>query len=214
MKGGVRDFVREYPAAAELAYRVRHTQEELYGAEATIEKVGRITGAYLPRSREFHLPPASIRDHQELTEALRHEVLGHYGLNTFAADDKRAILDAILRSREREDFREIWRQVDANYSGQSDLRKAEEIYCFVAEKPGPPVVDRGGTSVLDETCFSHSRTLERRDLEAVVQHVIGGLRQNTRRQLNTPAGDNEQFRLQRAAARPTASKPSGVDLSK
>ncbi len=34
-------------------------------------------------------------------ETLRHEVLGHYGLNTFKSEDKKAILQRIINSKKK-----------------------------------------------------------------------------------------------------------------
>jgi hypothetical protein len=92
-------FCREYPAAASLAYKIRDTQQELFGDQATVERYGILAAAYFPRSRRVDIAASALRDHEEVARTLRHEVLGHYALNTFQPAHKRAILDAIGAAR-------------------------------------------------------------------------------------------------------------------
>ncbi len=48
VKADVNAFCREYPAAASLAYKIRDTQQELFGDQATVERYGILAAAYFP----------------------------------------------------------------------------------------------------------------------------------------------------------------------
>lgn len=111
-----------------LQFKASQSQEEAYGPRATVERVGKIEGGYLPADKQIHIIADNIRSENPLridtglhqtrsemgtdstrgisgdpllrepwavrtaTEAIkttwRHEVLGHYGLNTFSPEDK------------------------------------------------------------------------------------------------------------------------------
>ncbi len=129
-----------------------------------------------------------------MARTLRHEVLGHYALNTFQPAHKRAILDAIAATRGDPAFAQTWSDVDSNYPGRSDIGKAEEVYCAFAEYAAAGRASSSGQTALEQTCFSKQRPLTDRDLAAIVDHVADGLHRNTRRQQTFPATDAEQFR--------------------
>ena len=92
-------FCRQYKSAFALKFKVRNTQEELYGPQGP--DAAALSAAYHPHRRIIAIPAAHLRDDPELRRTLRHEIIGHYGLNTFVARDKRKILEAIARSRAR-----------------------------------------------------------------------------------------------------------------
>lgn len=194
VKADVIAFCREYPAAASLAYKIRNTQQELFGDQATVERYGILAAAYFPRSRRVDIAASALRDHEEVARTLRHEVLGHYGLNTFQPAHKRAILDAIGATRGNPAFAQTWSDVDTNYPGRSETGKAEEVYCAFAEYAAAGRASSNGQTALEQTCFSKQRPMTDRDLAAIVDHVADGLHRNTRRQQTFPATDAEQFR--------------------
>jgi putative DNA primase/helicase len=194
VKADVIAFCREYPAAASLAYKIRDTQQELFGVQATVERYGILTAAYFPRSRRVDIAASAFRDHEEVARTLRHEVLGHYALNTFQPAHKRAILDAIGATRGNPAFAQTWSDVDTNYPGRSEIGKAEEVYCAFAEYAAAGRASSNGQTALEQTCFSKQRPMTDRDLAAIVDHVADGLHRNTRRQQTFPATDAEQFR--------------------
>lgn len=194
VKADVIAFCREYPAAASLAYKIRDTQQELFGDQATVERYGILAAAYFPRSRRVDIAASALRDHEEVARTLRHEVLGHYALNTFQPAHKRAILDAIAATRGDPAFAQTWSDVDTNYPGRSEIGKAEEVYCAFAEHAAAGRASSSGQTALEQTCFSKQRPMTDRDLAAIVDHVADGLHRNTRRQQTFPATDAEQFR--------------------
>lgn len=51
---------------------------------------------------------ASIRDERDAWETIRHEVLGHYGLNTLRPEDKFELLKGIIQTRGEKALSEIF----------------------------------------------------------------------------------------------------------
>jgi len=95
----VSEFCRTYPAAYQLKYKVRATQEEIFGKGATVEEKGRIFGAYFPTKRLVALFTSNASNAQHFTKTIRHEVLGHFGFNTLNPSEKRVLISAISETR-------------------------------------------------------------------------------------------------------------------
>lgn len=80
-----------------LDFRVPNTQEELCGNQATKAAVGIILGAFSSGESQFHrgrcdISAANHANEEDLRAKLRHELLGHFGINTYNSAEKRAIL--------------------------------------------------------------------------------------------------------------------------
>jgi len=58
----IAEFCRIYPSACQLKYKVRVTQEEAIHETATIERTGRILGAYFPAGGYVAFPVPNLRD--------------------------------------------------------------------------------------------------------------------------------------------------------
>jgi len=84
------EFCRAYPAAYRLKYKVRATQEEIFGKRATIAEKGRIFGVYFPAKRLIAFFTSNALDTQDFIETIHHEVLGNFGLNTLRLSEKNA----------------------------------------------------------------------------------------------------------------------------
>ena len=85
-------FTRDYPGALELIYHFRESTGELYGHRAA-EVPADLKGGYLSKEQihngrsyrgRVDVPLGNMDDAADLLVTLRHEVLGHYGANTFA----------------------------------------------------------------------------------------------------------------------------------
>lgn len=101
------EFCRQYPIAAQLAYYIRETVEELYGERAKgVDEMrgGYITGPGIHPGR-CDIPSGKAKDVDDFIATLRHEVIGHFGLNTFTSEDKKALLDGISAAREEPTMR-------------------------------------------------------------------------------------------------------------
>lgn len=190
------DFCATYPVAAELSYKLRETQEELYGPQATREAVGALLGAYLPRRRRVDFAVTNFRDASDFERTLRHEVLGHYGINTFTAEEKRQVLDRLIASQNTPQLGTYWQTVNRLYTELPEARRAEEVYAFVCENILPDVrVDvAAGEAAFRAAVVEQSRPMQYADIVAIATMVAEGLHDRSRRQQIFPATDSDQFR--------------------
>ncbi len=94
-------------------------------------------GEFLPTKGIIALYADHIQDKKDLHETIRHELFGHYGLNTFSLVEKGAFLEEIYKTRQSKDekIKELWEKVDFDYAGASPSIKAEEFFCLIAEDP-------------------------------------------------------------------------------
>ncbi len=198
------EFCRWYPVAARLTYCLRDTMEELYGDKGRgLDNIrgGYITGPGLHPGR-CDLPCGNLKNAGDLTTTLRHEVIGHFGLNTFTGDQKRPLLEGIGAARQEPSMHDLWVRVEADYAGEPESLKAEEVfalYCGDIE-PGHHINRKGvyerGMWSFREICIEHTRLMRLDDLENIALMVAQGLHDRTRTQRNFPAL-NQQFRIQR-----------------
>jgi len=204
-KAVLQEFARDYPGARELTYHFGESIDEfgesivkLFGEDAA-EALADTKGVYLPGERlddgssypgDVIVPLWNIDDADDLLETLRHEVLGHYGADTFAPDEKRALLDGIIAAREQPGIKDSWEDVNRWYAGTSIYERAEEVlalYCETLE-PGQhlgqtQVHERGQKSFM-ETCIECVRPMGLDDLHNILCMVAQGLHDLSRRQQN------------------------------
>jgi predicted kinase len=195
-------FMASYNGNIPLKGIVKSTQEELYGPQASREIIGyRIDGAYHPGRRIFTVAAANMGDEGAILRTLRHELLGHYGLNTFHPEEKRALLDRVLQTRGEPSLDHIWTYVDHHYGATSDLYRAEEVFAFVAEDERSFIGhawDRTRAAiqkVLKVTGLVDDSPLTIYELRLEARAIAKGIQAGERRQQNFPADDNSQFRL-------------------
>ncbi len=114
---------------------VRATETDAFGPGFAAAE--RTRGAFYPRSNRLLLITENIENPKKLVETIRHELLGHYGLNLFEAGVKREILQRILDSRGRKHLAPIFNEVERDNASRraqmSDLEVAEEVFAYVAE---------------------------------------------------------------------------------
>lgn len=190
------DFCRTYPVAAQVSYKLRETQEELYGPQATREAVGGILGSFRPSRRQADFPTSNFRDADEFKETLRHEILGHFGINTFNPAEKRSVLDGIIAARNEPGMSDLWNAVAQAYPEASDSLKAEEVFAFACEGIEPQIRAEAiqGAKSFRETCIERSRPMQVTDLINITTMVAEGMRDRSRSQQNFPDSDHAQFK--------------------
>lgn len=200
-------FVRDYPGALELAYRFRDNTGELYGHRAA-EVPADLKGGYVPKETihngrayrgRVDVPLANMDDAADLVLTLRHEVLGHYGANTFKPAEKRALLDGLIAAREEPSLKPRWEDINRRYAGASMDVRAEEVWALHCESIAPgqhvgqaQVLERGQQSFM-ETCIARVRPMQVADLHNIVCMVADGLHDRSRTQQTFPQ-INELFR--------------------
>ncbi|HIH2745177.1 TPA: KfrB domain-containing protein [Burkholderia lata] len=195
-KQAVIDFCQQYPIALKIAYVIRNKQEDALGIpEATKERVGNVAGAYFPARRRVALAVSNLRDARNVERTLRHELLGHLGINTFTARDKRALLARIAEAREQPGLAELWRDVEREYPRDSVDRQAEEVFASVCEVITPERFHRApaGQAAFAEVCEESARPMTAQDLVDIATVVADGLHRRERRQQIFPVRDNDQF---------------------
>lgn len=190
------DFLKDFPLAQTLNRAVFETQTDAYGANAHPDKVGVFLGAFLPATHGIEIIANNIRDADEFRGVLRHEVLGHMGLNTFEPTQKKAILNALVDAQDAPVIRNVWRDVRAMYSAElGDLRLAEEVFALSCEKiTEVQRVDSKEITELLGRIESADRKLDADGLQKLVQYVEHGMREDTLGIRVFPATDHDLFR--------------------
>lgn len=198
-------FVERYRGHTPLDIAIADTQEAAFGPRATIERTGRIKGAYFASQRLMVICAGSVADAADVATTLRHEILGHFGLNTFAPADKAAMLDRLIDSRESPGLRALWDHVEKHYRPQngelplSPRQKAEEVFALAAEVPEPSTLGAAWIKVLSLFVAALRRAGLVRDsitlteVQAAVVRVAEQIRDGSVVQRTVPLRDDAQF---------------------
>lgn len=198
------DFLNEYNYNFPLKFRVVEKAQDIYNKEQ-LEKLYETNdrdrrqigfdGAYHPSSGRVVLIASSLRDTEHAKTTLRHEVVGHYGINTLNEQDKRQLLTSISNSRDEPTLQPIWAKVESLYRDSPESIKAEEVFAFVAEKQSPNFqqysTDRNPQAILRGR---DSFTLQ--DLEQIVHGIEHEIKLGVREQQVFPKNDYSQYKLQ------------------
>ncbi|MEJ6003805.1 hypothetical protein [Paucibacter soli] len=219
-QGITRAFVADYPGALELAYYFRSTVSDLYGASAGTLPTN-LKGGYLSQATEHQgkmyrgrvdVPLDNMRDAADMLASLRHEVLGHYGINTLAATQKRALLDAVVDARDAPGMKVLWEAVNRAYEGWALDIRAEEVFALQCEVLLPArnmPADRvaAGAEAFNGVCMERQRLMGLDDLEAMAYFVADRLRNRNCPQLTIP-GVNDIRRADRMDGSGVIGNPS------
>jgi len=134
-------FTRDYPGALELIYHLRESTGELYGHRAA-EVPEDLKGGYLSKEHihngrsyrgRVDVPLGNMDAISDLLVTLRHEVLGHYGANTFKPDEKRALLNGVIDASNELTLKPLWDDVNRRYADQPLDVRAEEVFALHCE---------------------------------------------------------------------------------
>jgi hypothetical protein len=195
-----RAFVRDYPGALELAYKFRENTTELYGPRA-VEVPAGMKGGYLSQETmhagraykgRVDVPLQNVENADDLVMTLRHEVLGHYGANTFTPADKRALLNGLAAASNAPTLKPLWDDVNRRYANQPLDVRAEEVFALHCQGIDPSQhrdadrVQQRGQQSFTETCTARTRIMQADDLNNIACMVAQGLRDRSRTQQNFP----------------------------
>lgn len=207
MKEAVTLVYKECNGNLPLKFKIRNNAEEIYDAK-TIEKHPELRsyqGAYFPRDGRVELICSRIisstgrvgssegriqqdkigegRAIEAAVKVVRHEVLGHYALNTCSAEKKLNILETIVKNRHEPSIQREWGAVEKRYSNRTATQKAEEVFSFVAEnKP-----------VLDVNFDLSSKPFTIKHVEQIAARIAEGIRLGERTQQIFPENNQAQF---------------------
>jgi len=229
MKEAVIQVYQEYNGNIPVIFKIRETSEQLYG-KAAIEQypeLKKASGAYLPngdhrgrnRGQSFiYFGTSAIhydsrrtggnensneesRGYREAIQVVKHEVLGHYALNTLTKDEKLKILNTIIENKNEPSLKEVWNGVEKLYPNNSQLQKAEEVYAFTAEK---------GVK-LDQNYKRSKDKFSLRDLEQFSAIIGAEIKSGQREQQIYPKNNGAQFRKEKSFILSTNYKYSTKD---
>jgi hypothetical protein len=194
------DFMDYYNGNIPLSLLVRNTQEQLYGKNATIENKGIIKGAYHSTQRLVTLAASNLSGELDTIETLRHEVLGHYGLNLFAPSDKADILATIARSKSNPFIAQEFKSVQKKYPelANDEFKQAEEVFAKIAEqqpKQLQALIDRIVSKIaqLLRKIGLLRGTTTKAELRNLTRSIAKGIRNGQRTQQTFPTSDEVQF---------------------
>lgn len=196
-------FLADYNGNIPLTPLIRKTQFELYGPKGTIDRIGVVKGAYHPGRGVFTLAADHLSDTADARETIRHEILGHFGLDAFKAADKEAFLQRILDSRNEPSLKSTWEYVERIYSDKSRLVQAEEVFAHIAElerSTALRIVDKlrlALTRLLRLVGLKKRGILTREELLREVEVIAKGIRQG--RNLPDGNGSGPYYRRDMAA---------------
>ncbi|WP_312261220.1 zincin-like metallopeptidase domain-containing protein, partial [Limnohabitans sp.] len=99
-----------------------------------------------------------------------------------------------MLSRQEPGIDELWARVSHHYADQPDLKRAEELYCTLAEELATfPAEVFETTQTLQQLGLAGPRIVQIDELRSVVAHVATGLHENTRDQVIFPVDRQAQF---------------------
>ncbi|MBX9912399.1 MAG: hypothetical protein K2Y25_00735 [Pseudomonadaceae bacterium] len=182
-------FLADYNGNIELTYRIRKTQDELYGPAGSVEKIGIVKGAYHPGRGLFTLTADHLSSAVDAHETLRHEILGHFGLDTFKPADKQAFLDKILASKDEPSLKAVWDEIAVRYSDKSQNVQAEEVFARLAEverSVSEKAIDflRAAITRLLRAVGVKKVAITRRELLREAEVISRGIRNGSRKRQN------------------------------
>lgn len=129
-----------------------------------------------------------IESENDLYQVLNHEVLGHYGLNTFAPDEKKLLLEAIIQQKDTDAFKPFWDENRPFYGDKNIYEQAEEIFARYMEDVYPVNYPENlqqavkvGHEVLTQVLYKQ-KPLTHENLISITDMVSIGIRDNTRQQ--------------------------------
>ncbi len=134
----------------------------------------------------------------DLITTLRHELLGHYGTDTFTPENKQRLLQKLIDAKNEKWIAPVWQQIagDSFYGTRSDLHQAEEVFAHIAEKELPPRSIQAWSDIKTE--FSRllrnaglvKGPIKEHELDSLIKAVGAGIRNGERTKQNI-RGDQE-----------------------
>lgn len=223
----VDDFLADFNGNIPLKPFIREKVSEIYRNVADDSDTARTTkGAYHPSADLFtvvagnargtvsgspalRLQKGRLRESVELgakadlLKTLRHELLGHYGLDTFAPEDKRALLQKLIAAQKEPWLAPAWRhasnlgdQLDAIKEHERELAVAEEAFARLAERELPSRAIQTWNDI--KATFSRllrkiglvKGPIKEHELDSLIRAVSKGIRSGERSRQNI-RGDKE-----------------------
>lgn len=134
----------------------------------------------------------------DLITTLRHELLGHYGTDTFTPENKQRLLQKLIDAKNEKWIAPVWKQIagDSVYGKKSDLHQAEEVFAHIAEKELPPRTIQAWNGIKTEFARLLRKAglvkgpIKEHELDSLIKAVGKGIRNGERTKQNI-RGDQE-----------------------
>jgi antirestriction protein ArdC/phage/plasmid primase-like uncharacterized protein len=204
------EFVRMYPGARAVPFKIRESLTELYGENAK-QLPPTMKGGYINKKPYFAMGKtwhgrvdvvlANAKDGADFMDTLKHEVFGHFGVNTFRLEEKELLLSELIKARDG-DLSAMWDDVDRRYSGESIKARAEEVFAMACEDVSPVLhvsfddVQAEGFGIFQDVCRSGIRPMTKHDLMGLAYMVADGLHKGIRVQQTFPRLDEPKKRIE------------------
>lgn len=190
-------FVKSYLGAKDIYFKVSQNKHEAFGKYG--QYLNPVKGAYYDKpyekgGREYKGIILTILDAHDsktdLEKTLKHEFLGHHGLNTLTSEVKNKVLDSLMATSKSEspELKAYWDYVNHHYEDEKLRLKAEEVFCLHVEKLDirnhldKKVEDKGIRS-LNETCINN-RKMTLNDIDNIANLIGYRLHSNSRVKLD------------------------------
>ena len=194
------EFIQHYPIATQLGFIFGEDARALYGQSAS-QVPSNIKGGYSARGfdvecRRFlgrvDVALGNQSGQDDFIKTLRHEVIGHFGLNTFSPTEKRALLDGIHAARHEPSMEALWRKIDRSYPDATPDERAEEVFAHICEYIEPyrhfwdVHCKARGEDEFYKTCIARTHAMSVGSLACIGYMVAQGLHDRSRAQQNFP----------------------------
>lgn len=132
----------------------------------------------------------------DLLDTLRHEVLGHYGTDTFTPENKRALLQKLIDAKQQPWLAKEWARANQGYKHLDEIGRAEEVFASIAEKALPPRSIQAWGDIKTEFSRLLRKTglakgpIKEHELDSLIRAVGKGIRTGERTKQNI-RGDHE-----------------------
>ncbi|WP_246876669.1 LPD38 domain-containing protein [Aeromonas sp. Prich7-2] len=133
----------------------------------------------------------------EVVSTLRHEVLGHYGLDTFTPENKRALLQKLSDAKSEKWLAPAWSQISRPemYGDKSEQHQAEEVFAHLTENELPSRTIQAWNGIKTE--FSRmlrkaglaKGPIKEHELDSLIRAVGEGIRSGKRTRQNIRTGE-------------------------
>ncbi|MGY4068867.1 LPD38 domain-containing protein [Aeromonas caviae] len=133
----------------------------------------------------------------EVVSTLRHEVLGHYGLDTFTPENKRALLQKLSDAKSEKWLAPAWSEISRPemHGDKSEQHQAEEVFAHLTENELPSRTIQAWNGIKTE--FSRmlrkaglaKGPIKEHELDSLIRAVGEGIRSGKRTRQNIRTGE-------------------------
>ncbi|WP_428831475.1 LPD38 domain-containing protein [Aeromonas caviae] len=133
----------------------------------------------------------------EVVSTLRHEVLGHYGLDTFTPENKRALLQKLSDAKSEKWLAPAWSEISRPemYGDKSEQHQAEEVFAHLTENELPSRTIQAWNGIKTEFSSMLRKAglakgpIKEHELDSLIRAVGEGIRSGKRTRQNIRTGE-------------------------